>query len=62
MPFHVLPRWHEAELGEIGEQKTLTIECSGLILVFIGYALIESPLFAAGLYVIDHLQRINSLA
>ncbi|MBE0360984.1 MULTISPECIES: MFS transporter [Pseudoalteromonas] len=42
-------------ISKIGEQKTLTIEYSGLILVFIGYALVESPLFAAGLYVIDHL-------
>jgi len=35
MPFHVLPRWHEADFGKIGEQKTLTVEYSGLILVFI---------------------------
>ncbi|MBB1301911.1 MFS transporter [Pseudoalteromonas sp. SR44-8] len=42
-------------ISSIGEQKTLTLEYSGLILVFIGYALVESPLFAAALYVVDHL-------
>jgi len=42
-------------IGKVGERKALTIEYSGLIIVFIGYALVEDPNLAAGLYVIDHL-------
>ncbi|MBQ4848091.1 MFS transporter [Pseudoalteromonas sp. MMG005] len=42
-------------ISKIGEQRTLTIEYSGLVLVFIGYALVDSPLFAAALYIIDHV-------
>jgi hypothetical protein len=42
-------------ISKIGEQKTLTLEYGGLICVFIGYALVESPILAGGLYVIDHL-------
>ncbi|MDQ7048633.1 MAG: MFS transporter [Enterobacterales bacterium] len=44
-------RW----IGRIGERKALTIEYSGLILVFIGYALVDDAMFAAALYVVDHL-------
>jgi len=44
-------RW----IGKIGERKALTIEYSGLIFVFVGYALVEDSNLAAGLYVIDHL-------
>ncbi|WP_440054701.1 MFS transporter [Pseudoalteromonas sp. T1lg65] len=42
-------------ISRIGERKTLSIEYIGLILVFVGYALVESPVFAAALYLIDHL-------
>jgi hypothetical protein len=42
-------------ISKIGEQKTLTIEYSGLVLVFIGYAVVDSAMFAAALYLIDHL-------
>jgi hypothetical protein len=42
-------------IGKIGEQKALTIEYTGLIFVFVGYALVEDSNLAAGLYVIDHL-------
>ncbi|MBQ4863923.1 MFS transporter [Pseudoalteromonas sp. MMG013] len=42
-------------ISKIGEQRTLTLEYSGLVLVFIGYALVDSPLFAAALYIIDHV-------
>ena len=44
-------RW----IGRVGERKALTIEYIGLIFIFIGYALVENPNIAAGLYVIDHL-------
>jgi len=44
-------RW----IGRVGERKTLTIEYIGLILIFLGYALVENADIAAGLYIIDHL-------
>jgi len=44
-------RW----IGRIGERKALTIEYMGLIIVFVGYALVDDSNLAAGLYVIDHL-------
>ncbi len=42
-------------IGRVGEHKALTLEYIGLIIVFTGYALVESSTIAAGLYVIDHL-------
>ena len=42
-------------VGRIGERRALLIEYSGLILVFTGYAMVESAEIAAGLYVLDHL-------
>ncbi|NQZ10843.1 MAG: MFS transporter, partial [Algicola sp.] len=42
-------------IGRIGERKALTLEYTGLIIVFVGYALVEDATIAAGLYVIDHL-------
>ena len=42
-------------IGHIGERKALTVEYIGLIFVFVGYALVEDPNIAAGLYVVDHL-------
>ncbi|MBQ4878478.1 MFS transporter [Pseudoalteromonas luteoviolacea] len=42
-------------IGRIGEQKALTVEYTGLILVFVGYALVESAQLAAVLYVVDHI-------
>jgi hypothetical protein len=47
----IIGRW----IGRVGERRALTIEYSGLIFVFIGYALVENSQIAAGLYVIDHL-------
>lgn len=44
-----------AWIGRVGERHALTLEYTGLILVFIGYALVESAEFAAVLYIIDHL-------
>lgn len=44
-------RW----IGRIGERKALSLEYGGLILVFIGYALVDDEILAAALYVIDHL-------
>ena len=42
-------------IGKIGERKALTVEYIGLIVVFVGYALVENPYIAAGLYLIDHI-------
>ncbi len=42
-------------IGKVGERKALIFEYVGLILVFAGYAFVESAQWAAGLYVVDHL-------
>ncbi len=39
----------------IGERRALMIEYIGLIFIFAGYALVESPTIAVVLYVLDHL-------
>jgi len=44
-----------AWIGKVGEKKALTLEYSGLVIVFVGYAVVESADIAAVLYVIDHL-------
>ncbi|PWR00681.1 MFS transporter [Leucothrix pacifica] len=42
-------------ISYIGERRTLTIEYIGLILVFVGYAVVESAAWAVALYILDHL-------
>ncbi|MCC3861582.1 MFS transporter [Pseudemcibacter aquimaris] len=42
-------------IEKIGERKALTIEYVGLVGVFVGYAVVESAMIAAVLYVVDHL-------
>lgn len=42
-------------IGNVGERRALSLEYTGLILVFSGYALVENATIAAGLYVIDHI-------
>ncbi|MEW8563131.1 MAG: hypothetical protein B6D72_04325 [gamma proteobacterium symbiont of Ctena orbiculata] len=42
-------------IGQIGERRALLIEYAGLILVFCGYALVQTAWVAAVLYIIDHL-------
>lgn len=44
-----------AWIGKVGEKKALTLEYSGLVIVFVGYAVVESADIAAVLYIIDHL-------
>lgn len=51
-------RW----IGKVGERRALTFEYIGLILVFSGYAVVESATWAATLYVIDHLFFALALA
>jgi predicted MFS family arabinose efflux permease len=43
-----------ALVGRVGERRALTFEYTGLILVFVSYAFVDSAWFAAILYVIDH--------
>jgi len=38
-----------------GERRALTLEYVGLIGVFVGYAFVDSPWIAVGLYILDHL-------
>jgi predicted MFS family arabinose efflux permease len=38
-----------------GERRTLTLEYIGLIIVFSGYAFVESAAFACLLYIVDHI-------
>ncbi len=42
-------------IRRIGERRSLTIEYSGLIIVFTSYAFVENAYLAAGLFVIDHM-------
>lgn len=42
-------------INRVGERRTLTIEYIGLILVFVGYAVVESASWAVILYILDHL-------
>lgn len=42
-------------IGRVGERKALTIEYTGLIFVFVSYALVQNAWVGAGLYVLDHL-------
>ncbi|MFP6835792.1 MAG: MFS transporter [Pseudomonadales bacterium] len=42
-------------IGRVGERAALTFEYVGLIVVFTGYALVQDPYLAAGLYVVDHM-------
>jgi MFS family permease len=42
-------------IGHWGERRALTFEYVGLILVFVGYAFVESETIAVGLYLLDHL-------
>ncbi|MDP6069142.1 MAG: MFS transporter [Alphaproteobacteria bacterium] len=42
-------------IGRWGERRALTFEYLGLILVFTGYAFVESAALAVGLYILDHL-------
>lgn len=44
-------RW----IAKVGERRALTVEYIGLIGVFVSYAFVSDPYFAAFLYVIDHL-------
>ena len=42
-------------IGIVGERAALSAEYVGLIIVFVAYGLVTDPLWAAALYVIDHM-------
>jgi hypothetical protein len=42
-------------IGRWGERSALTLEYSGLVLIFVAYAFVDSAAFAVGLYVLDHI-------
>ena len=42
-------------IGRWGERRSLTVEYIGLVVIFVGYALVQNPWFAVGLYILDHL-------
>jgi hypothetical protein len=42
-------------IGKVGERTACTVEYTGLAIVFVGYAIVESADIAALLYIIDHL-------
>jgi len=42
-------------INRFGERKVLSLEYGALILVFIGYAMVESKILAAFLYIADHI-------
>jgi predicted MFS family arabinose efflux permease len=46
--------WIGRMVSRFGERTALTVEYMGLVLVFTAYAFVESPLIAAGLYILDH--------
>ncbi|MDA9901468.1 MFS transporter [Gammaproteobacteria bacterium] len=55
----VLTFWIAPKLGKlitkIGERRALTLEYSGLVLIFLSYAFVENISFALMLYLFDHL-------
>jgi len=42
-------------IGKWGERRSLTVEYIGLVVVFAGYAIVDNPWIAVGLYILDHL-------
>jgi hypothetical protein len=49
-------------IGVVGERKALLFEYTGLIVVFVGYSLVQNAHWAAALYVVDHLFFALALA
>lgn len=56
---HLITTWFAPKLGgwinRFGERQMLIIECTGLIIVFSGYAMTDNLYVAAGLYILDHV-------
>lgn len=63
---HLANTWAAPRIGQFvarwGERRALSIEYLGLIVIFSLYAVVESPAWAATLYVIDHLLFAMAIA
>lgn len=42
-------------IGKWGERRSLTVEYIGLVIIFLGYAIVQNPWIAVILYILDHL-------
>jgi hypothetical protein len=42
-------------IGRWGERRSLTVEYTGLVIIFLGYAFVQNPWLAVALYILDHL-------
>lgn len=49
-------------IGRIGERRALTIEYTGLVVVFTAYAFVENATAGAALYIVDHMFFALSIA
>lgn len=52
---YVAAPWIGRAIIRFGERRVLSLEYASLVLVFVGYAVVETKLAAAVLYVLDHL-------
>jgi len=43
-----------AWIDRVGERQALTVEYAGLVVVFVLYAVVDSPVLAVGLFIVDH--------
>jgi predicted MFS family arabinose efflux permease len=63
---HVVNAWAAPKIGRLiarfGERSALTVEYVGLVLIFTGYAFVESASVAVVLYVLDHLLFAMAIA
>jgi hypothetical protein len=63
---HVVNAWAAPRIGRLiarfGEQRALTLEYAGLILIFTSYAFVETAAVAVGLYVADHILFAMAIA
>lgn len=63
---HVINTWAAPRIGRLigrfGERPMLTLEYSGLVLIFTAYAVVESASVAVILYVLDHVLFAMAIA
>lgn len=63
---HVINAWAAPRIGRLialfGERRMLTIEYVGLVLIFTGYAFVQSASVAVFLYIADHLLFAMAIA
>jgi len=63
---HVVNAWAAPKIGRLisrfGERSALTVEYTGLVLIFTGYAFVEWAPVAVVLYVLDHLLFAMAIA